>query len=115
MTGIRITLGKIIVTATLNESRTAGLVAERLPFDAKARCWGSEVYFETPVEAEEEDAVPDVPSGTVAFWPPGNCLCLFFGQRPASPVNVVGTIDGDPNVLARVRDGDTVAVARADE
>ena len=32
----------------------------------------------------------------VAYWPPGKALCLFFGQRPYSPVNVVGEIEGDP-------------------
>ena len=60
--------------------------------------------------AGEEDAQPDVPSGTVAYWPPGKALCLFFGQTPYSPVNVVGQIEGDPNVLASVRDSDAVHV-----
>ena len=60
--------------------------------------------------------------GAVAFWPPGNALCLFFGRtpasrgdeiRPASPVNVVGRIEGDPTAFRQVRSGAKVTVARA--
>jgi hypothetical protein len=46
----------------------------------------------------------------VAYWPPGKALCLFFGQTPYSPVNVVGTLDGDPQALAQVEEGDVVRV-----
>ncbi|MBU0616464.1 MAG: hypothetical protein KKI02_01980 [Planctomycetes bacterium] len=110
MSRIRITLGDVVVTATLNDTKTAQLIRDALPFDASAKLWGDEVYFDTPVTAGEEDAQPDVPSGTVAYWPPGKALCLFFGQTPYSPVNVVGQIEGDSNVLASVRDSDAVRV-----
>ena len=108
MTPIRITLGSVVVTATLNDSKTAALVADALPIESKAQLWGDEVYFSIPIEAREENAQADVPSGTVAYWPPGKALCLFYGQKPYSPVNIVGEIDGDPNVLAGVTDGDTI-------
>ena len=102
MSRIRITLGDLVVTAKLNDSRTARLITDALPFESTAQLWGNEVYFFIPVTAGEEDAQADVPSGTVAYWPPGKALCLFFGQRPYSPVNVVGRLEGDPNVLAQV-------------
>ena len=110
MSRLRITLGDVVVTVTLNDTKTAQLVRDALPFEASAKLWGDEVYFDTPVTADEEDPQPDVPSGTVAYWPPGKALCLFFGQTPYSPVNVVGQIDGDPNVLAPVVEGDAVRV-----
>jgi hypothetical protein len=110
MNRIRITLGDVVVTATLNNTKTAQLVRDALPFEAEAKLWGDEVYFDTPVTASEEDAQPDVPPGTVAYWPPGKALCLFFGQTPYSPVNVVGQVDGDPNVLAQVGEADAVRV-----
>ncbi len=110
MNCIRITLGDVVVTATLNNTKTAQLVRDALPLEASAKLWGDEVYFDTPVTAGEEDPQPGVPSGTVAYWPPGKALCLFFGQTPYSPVNVVGQIDGDPNVLAPVAEGDAVRV-----
>ena len=114
MSRIRITLGDIVVTATLNDSRTAGLIRQALPITSSAQLWGDEAYFATPVEAEEEDPQADVPAGTVAYWPPGKALCLFFGQKPYSPVNVVGALDGDPHVLAAVREGDPVRVEPAE-
>ena len=113
MSRIRITLGQIIVTARLNDSHTAQLLVEALPFESKAQLWGKEVYFQTPVNTGEEDPQAEVPSGTVAYWPSGKALCLFFGQTPYSPVNVVGEIDGDPNALAPVGEGDPVRVESA--
>lgn len=110
MTRIRITLGDTVVTAGLDDSKTAGLIYDALPFDSSAQRWGDEVYFQTPVETGEENPQPDVPSGTVAYWPPGKALCLFFGQTPYSPVNVVGQIEGDPHVLAKISDGESVQV-----
>jgi hypothetical protein len=114
MSRIRITLGNVMVTAALNDSRTAGLIRQALPIISSAQLWGDEVYFATPVETGEEDPRADVPAGTVAYWPQGKALCLFFGQKPYSPVNVVGTLDGDPRVLPPVRDGDRVRVELAE-
>ena len=58
----------------------------------------------------EEDPQAEVPSGGVAYWPPGNALCVFFGQTPYSPVNIVGTVEGDAKVLAAVKSGEAVRV-----
>ena len=113
MSRIRITIGQLVVTAQLNDSRTACLLQDALPFESKARIWGDEVYFDTPVVTDEENSQADVPSGTVAYWPPGKALCLFFGQKPYSPVNVVGTLDGDPKKLAQVQEGETIQVEAA--
>jgi len=109
---IRISLGQIVVTATMNQSETARLVLAALPFESTAQRWGREVYFETPITAELENPQAEVAAGTVAYWPPGKALCLFFGQRPYSPVSPVGMIEGDPNVLAEVPEGQTVRVER---
>lgn len=110
MTRIRISFAQVIVTAILNDSPTAWLLIDALPIDSTAKRWGDEVYFETPVRAAEENAQAEVPSGTVAYWPPGKALCLFFGQKPYSPVNVVGEIEGDPMALADVADAEAVQV-----
>ena len=113
MKRIRATFGDLVVTAVLNESRTARQLWEALPVESQAKRWGDEVYFETPVEAGEEGAQAEVASGAVAYWPPGRALCFFFGQQPYSPVNVVGEIEGDPSVLSMVEDGQAVRVEGA--
>jgi hypothetical protein len=116
---VRITAGAVHVTATLNDSETAGLVWDALPFEAAAGTWGDEIYFAIPVEADEEQAVEVVAMGAVAYWPPGSALCLFFGPtpmsrgeeiRPASAVNILGSIDGDSTVLKQVGPGERIVV-----
>ena len=110
MTRVRISIDELTVVAVLNDSDTARMLLGTMPFESEARRWGDEVYFETPVDTCEEDARPQVPPGAVAYWPPGKALCLFFGQQPYSPVNIVGQLEGDPNVLAEVQDGEVVRV-----
>jgi len=53
------------------------------------------------VAAQEPDASDVVDPGTVAYWPAGHRLCLFWGPTPAreggecraaSEVNVVGKV-----------------------
>lgn len=107
---IRISADSVEDTATLNDSPTAQKVADALPISSPARVWGREVYFEISVEDEEADAQAEVPSGTLAYWPPGQCFCIFFGQRPASPVNVIGTLDGDPERWSEVKEGWAVRI-----
>lgn len=114
MATLRIKAGAVEMTASLNDSPTATAIWDALPVESSARLWGDEVYFDIPVHCDEDDAQAEVPSGTIAFWPPGDCFCIFFGQTPASPVNVVGTLDGDPAEFARVRSGETVRLERAE-
>lgn len=113
MTRIRIVFPQLELTARLNDSATARLIAQALPIESSARLWGREVYFDIPVDAPEENPQAAVPSGTLAYWPPGKALCLFFGQTPYSPVNVVGELEGDPQRLAAVPEGAPVRVEPA--
>ena len=119
---VRITAGGVEVTAELHDTPTADLVWDALPITASGSMWGDEIYFRAPVSAEEQDAVPTVDMGAVAYWPPGQAICLFFGPtpmsvgdeiRPASPVNVFGRILGDPTVLKAVSSGSEIRVERA--
>lgn len=120
---IRIRAGGVTVSATLNDSSTAEAVWDALPITGQVQTWGDEIYFSIPVEAAEaSDAQATVDKGAVAYWPPGNALCLFWGPtpmsrgdeiRPASAVNVLGAMEGDPTVLARVPSGNEIVVERA--
>lgn len=115
MQRIRITAAKagVSMTAKLNDSATAQAIATALPMQGAAQRWGDEVYFEIPVDQPEENPQAKVPSGTIAYWPPGKALCIFFGQTPYSPVNLVGKVDGDEKTFAKVRNGDTVTLEKA--
>ena len=119
---IRIRAGDVTVGATLNDSTTAAAVWDALPITGRVQTWGDEIYFPIPVDAEEApDAAETVDKGAVAYWPPGGALCLFWGPtpmsrgdeiRPASAVNVIGAIDGDPTLLAAAPSGAEIAVER---
>ena len=121
---LQISVGQLVITATLNDSATSDQLWDALPITGRANIWGDEIYFSIPVDADEAvDARETVDMGSIAYWPPGNALCLFWGPtpmsapgeiRPASAVNVMGVIDGDPTVLVQVSDGVEVLVERAD-
>ena len=119
---IKLTAGDVELTVLLNNSSTADLLWSALPIQSSGSTWGDEIYFRTSIQAEEEDAQEVVDMGDVAYWPPGQALCLFFGPtpasqgdeiRPASPVNIVGKIEGDPAVLKQVGSGSQVTVEQA--
>ena len=120
---IKITAGDVVMSAELGGSETAQLLWDALPIQASANIWGDEIYFGVGINGElDDDAEETVELGTVGYWPPGDALCLFFGPtpasrgdeiRPASPVNIVGKIVGDPTVLRDVRSGQRVLVEKA--
>ncbi|MDA0207722.1 MAG: cyclophilin-like fold protein [Acidobacteria bacterium] len=99
---VRIIVGEITLEAEWDDTPTADLVYDALPLSARGSYWGDELYFPIPVKADQEPGASDVVEvGEIAFWPPGNCLCLFWGPTPASqgnecraadPVNVVGRV-----------------------
>jgi hypothetical protein len=100
------------LVAELNESSTAGALWDALPLESTAQTWGAEVYFSVPLSCPLDDAQATVPSGALGYWPPGRAVCLFFGQQPVSPVNVIGVLEGDPAALGAVQEGQTVRMER---
>ncbi len=119
---VRITTGGVEVTAALNDSATADEVWAALPIESSGSAWGDEIYFRTLIQVGEDNGQEVVEMGAVAYWPPGQALCLFFGPtpvsrgdeiRPASAVNVIGQMEGDSTVLKKVRSGSKVTVERA--
>lgn len=118
---IRITAGSVTADAELNDSRTAGAIWEALPIEAKADTWGDEIYFDIGIPGGRDASKEVVELGELGYWPPGRAFCIFFGPtpasrgdeiRPASPVNVVGKVLGDPAIFRKVRAGARVKLER---
>ena len=107
MNRMRVSVGEagVDLVVALNDSATAAELWEALPIESPAQVWGEEVYFTVPISRGPEDPKARVELGAVGYWPPGSAVCLFFGQQPVSPVNIVGSVEGDPSVLTDVREG----------
>ena len=96
------------VSAELNNSDTALAIRDNLPIEADFSTWGDEIYFPIPVMMGSENIKDIVELGELGYWPPGNAFCIFYGAtpgstedeiRPASPVNPIGKVKGDPKVF----------------
>ena len=118
---IRIKTEKVIMEAELLETNTAKAIWDSLPIEAEVNTWGEEIYFAIPVNMGLEDAVDVVKEGDLGYWPQGKGFCIFFGKtpvsteseiRPASPVNIIGKLLGNPNDWKKVKDGEKITIER---
>ena len=120
---IRILVSDLRVEAELNESKTAQMIWEALPFVAKTNLWGEEIYFSIPVKTGlEEGAREIVSAGELGYWPTGHAFCIFFGPTPASrgdeiraasSVNVIGKVLSDPKVFRKAKNGEKIVLEKA--
>jgi hypothetical protein len=86
----------------------------KLPLEGRAALWKEEVYFEIPVKMGKEKAKPNVEKGTIAFWPMGNALCIFYGEsQPYSPVNILGRVTRNVEMFSRVKSGVKIKIDKA--
>ncbi|HUX13231.1 MAG TPA: cyclophilin-like fold protein [Spirochaetia bacterium] len=82
---ITITVSGLTLIAELNDSTVARAIEAKLPFDVRMSRWGDEYYGAIGVRMQSEPGERDVLAvGEMAYWPPGDALCLFFGPTPAS-------------------------------
>ena len=105
----------------LNNSSTSNLIWESLPISSSVSTWGDEIYFSIPVSDEESNSKDVVELGDLGYWPPGNAFCIFFGMtpasnegeiRPASPVNILGKMLGDLDILKQIKTGESVFISK---
>ena len=114
--------GPIQATLTDENEETSEAIYAALPIEASANTWGDEIYFSIPVDVGLGNPKEVVNMGDLAYWPPGKAFCIFFGKtpasrgddiRPASAVNVIGKIEGDPKVFKKVSSGDKIQIEKA--
>jgi len=119
---IIIEAGKITSEAVLAETESASAIWDALPIESTSNTWGEEVYFSTPITLSlDETAKEAVDMGDLGYWPTGKALCIFFGPtpiskrdeiRPASAVNIVGKIVGDPKIFKKISSGTKVSIKK---
>src|SRR3989338_7275626 len=120
---IIIAVGDLKVKALLNDSQTAKEIYDKLPLESRVNTWGEEIYFNIPVMVDLEKAFAKevVGLGDLGYWPQGPAFCIFFGQtpvskpgeiRPATAVNVIGKIAGDPKVFKKIKGKETITIEK---
>jgi hypothetical protein len=93
--------------------RTVDTLVRKLPIEGRAALWKEEVYFETPIKMGEEKAKGTVEKGTIAFWPMGSAICIFYGEsQPYSPVSILGEITKNLELFSSVRSGTKIRVEK---
>ncbi len=122
MRTLKITIGGIVIRARLKDTPTADAIWKAAPFESKARTWGDEVYFDTPVSVKrEKDARDVVEAGELAFWVEGDAIAIGFGPTPvsqgdeirlAAPTNIWATAQDDVRALKPVRPGQVITVEK---
>jgi hypothetical protein len=120
---IVIKAGNVTIDAELNDTRTAKLIWEKLPIEAKANLWGEEIYFSIPVMDKLDNGKETVNVGDLGYWPEGNAFCIFFGPtpvssggliKPASAVNIIGRVIGDAKVFKTVKSREKVIIQKGE-
>ena len=94
--------------------RTVEALIKKMPIEGRAAIWKEEVYFETPVKMGTEKPKSKVETGTVAYWPMGSAICIFYGKtQPYSPVNVIGRVTRNLELFRKVKEGDKIKIELA--
>jgi len=93
--------------------RTVDAILKKLPVEGRAALWKEEVYFEIPGRTGEEKAKPTVEKGTIAYWPMGSAICIFYGEsQPYSPVNIIGKVTKNLELFRQAVSGAKIRIEK---
>ncbi len=105
--------GKALAMLDERNPHIAEAFWQALPLEARASLWGEEVYFDIPLEQEDENSSPTATAGDICYWSPGPAFCIFFGKtQPYSPVNHLGGVVEGLDLFAKVAAGDRIVLNR---
>jgi hypothetical protein len=91
--------------------KTIDMIVHKLPISGRIALYKEEIYFEIPIKTGKEKAKSTVDPGTIAFWPMGNALCVFYGNsQPYSPVSILGKITKNLDLFKTVKSGSIIKV-----
>jgi len=112
MATVKLQIGGLDFDIEMYEGAGPEAFIASLPAEIGMSRWGDEFYGGCSARVQEDDTVRDLyEAGEVAFWPPGNAFCIFFGRTPASsdsrprmasPGVPLGKITGDAAALKKL-------------
>jgi len=93
--------------------KTTDALLRRMPIEGRIARWKEEVYFETDIAIGLEKPRSKVETGTIAFWPMGSAVCVFYGQtQPYSPVNIIGVVKSGIDIFRDVAAGTKIRLEK---
>lgn len=92
---VTLDFGEFILDAELFDSTIAEKFAKNMPYTISLEKWGNEVYGPIGLNLGEDNPIPEIPPGGIAYTNNGNFVCVFFGQKPAWDVEHIGQIVGE--------------------
>jgi hypothetical protein len=93
--------------------RTTDALLKQLPIEGRIARWKEEVYFETRIAIGLEKPKSKIEAGSIAFWPMGSAVCIFYGQtQPYSPVNIIGAVKSGIEIFKDVAAGAKIRLER---
>ncbi len=105
-------IGGLSLEVALYDCQAAKDLAAALPQTVSMSRWGDEYYGRLSAGIAAKGGMrDDYEIGEVAYWPPGNAFCIFFGPTPAStgdqpkmasPGVPLGKITGDATALRKL-------------
>lgn len=105
--------GRAVAELDGRNPRISEELYQKLPIEARANLWGEEVYFDIPLETEDENPSPSAVKGDISYWSPGPAFCIFFGEtQPYSPVNHLGRIVEGLEIFRNVNARDRIVLNR---
>ena len=119
---IQINLSNCTLYGYLEINNFTKKILSEFPLESGIQFWGDEIYFPISIYGNSIDNLKEVVSkGDIAYWPPGNAFCIFWGPtpmsvedeiRPASPVKVIGYMDSDPCVFSKFNNGEKINITK---
>jgi hypothetical protein len=91
---IMLDFGTFKIEAELFDTMVARKFSTHLPVHVYLTVWGTELYGPFGFSIESEAPIPEIPDGGLAYTNNGDYFCIFFGQRPAWPVEYIGRMKG---------------------
>jgi hypothetical protein len=93
--------------------KTTDALLRHMPIEGRVARWKEEVYFETDIAMGLEKPRSKVEAGTIAFWPMGSAVCVFYGHtQPYSPVNVIGLVRSGIDIFRDVAAGTRIRLEK---
>jgi hypothetical protein len=92
---------------------TVGAILKKLPMSGRLHPTPGGHSLIVGIRRGVEKAVTSVKAGTIAYWPMQDSLVLFNSDaRPYSPVNKVGALTENLELLEKLKSGSRIRIER---